>query len=97
MDGFTGDFCEFKTGEDHILAITSSGNIDYPIITIDFIFNAAGERIRKKFNVDDQSGAYGSCSTMLNGEAFIFGGYDFNNQMNMDQQVYFGMKKKVMV
>ena len=39
------------------------------------IFNDEGQRIEKSFTFDDNANAYGSCFTMLNGEALIFGGY----------------------
>ena len=65
FDGFTGDFCEFKTEQDHLLFV-------YGVIPL--VFNADGRLIEENAVIDEQADAYGSCSTMLNGEAIIFGG-----------------------
>ena len=77
MDGFTGDFCEFKTEQDHLLFINEVWNgskwIDIPLV-----FNVDGRLIEENAVIDEQAGAYRSCSTMLNGEAIIFGGFDSN-------------------
>ena len=67
-DGFTGDFCEFKTEQNQLLFLR-----DY-----DLIFNVDGQRIEKSFTFDDNAYASISCTTMLNGEALIFGGWDGN-------------------
>ena len=64
-DGFTGDFCEFKTAQDHLLFIHRE---------IPFVFNADGRVIEENAVIEGQAGALSSCSTMLNGEAIIFGG-----------------------
>ena len=69
VDGFTGDFCEFKTEQNQLLYIR-----DYDYL----FFNDQGQRIEKRFAFDDNAYAYGSCITMLNGEAVIFGGWDDN-------------------
>ena len=66
VDGFTGDFCEFKTEQNQLLFIS---DYDYSF------FGDQGQRIEKKFTFDNNANAYGSCFTMLNGEALIFGGY----------------------
>lgn len=76
QDGFTGDFCEFKTEQDHLLFIR--GNIQS-------LFNANGRLIGEKAIVDEQIGADGSCATILHGEAVIFGG----SSRNLDLQVRF--------
>ena len=74
-DGFTGDFCEFKTEQDHLLFFHENDAL---------VFNADGRLFEEKAvieNLDIQSantieplvsGAAYSCSTMLNGEAIIF-------------------------
>ena len=64
MDGFTGDFCEFKTEQDHLLFVHDKTPL---------IFNAEGRLIEENAVIDEQTDAFGSCSTMLNGEAIIFG------------------------
>jgi len=61
-NGFTGDFCEFKAEQDHLLFIRD--NIQ--------LFNANGTWIGDKVFVVEQIGASGSCSTVFNGEAIIF-------------------------
>ena len=68
VDGFTGDFCEFKTEQNQLLYIRSSD---------DLFFNDQGQRMGKSFAFDD-AGAYASCFTMLNGEAVIFSGRNEN-------------------
>ena len=65
-DGFTGDFCDFKTEQNQLLFNRID---DY------LIFNDDGQRIEKSFTFDDNAYAYISCFTMLNGEAVIFGGW----------------------
>ena len=77
-DGFTGDFCEFKTEQDHLLYLNTESTIDYKLNIqgpIQFIYNAAERLIEESAVIDDQAIVYQSCSTMLNGEALIFGGY----------------------
>ena len=45
------------------------------------VFSASGTLIEESVvSIDEQAGADGSCSTMLNGEAIIFGGYDSNKR-----------------
>ena len=73
-DGFTGDFCEFKTEQDHLLFV----HRETPLV-----FNADGILIEENAVIDGQVDVYASCSTMLNGEAIIFGGYS-----NFDRQVH---------
>ena len=76
IDGFTGDFCEFKTEQDHLLFVH---------FKIPLVFNADGRLIEENAVIDEQVEVYGSCSTMLNGEAIIFGGW---NGMNIERQVH---------
>ena len=84
MNGFTGDFCEFKTEQNHLLFVTDEyvhGEIYYTPL----LFNADGRLIEENVVIDEQAGAGGSCSTMLNGEAVIFGGWFSNiyRQVNL--------------
>ena len=74
-DGFTGDFCDFKTEQGHLLFIYGR---------IPEVFNADGRLIEENAVIDEQAGARSSCSTMLNGEAIIFGGW----YSNIKQQVH---------
>ena len=67
VDGFMGDFCEFKTEQDTLLFVNQYDQ---------FVFAANGALIQDRTAIDDEEGARGSCSTMLNGEVVIFGGYD---------------------
>ena len=62
---YTGDFCEFKTEQDHLLFIFENDPL---------VFNGDGRLIEENAVIDEQAGAFYSCSTMLNGEAIIFGG-----------------------
>ena len=75
-DGFTGDFCEFKTEQDHLLFVY----LETPLV-----FNADGRLIEENAVIDQQVNVYVSCSTMLNGEAIIFGGCN----SNIERQVHF--------
>ena len=68
-DGFKGDVCQFKTEQDHLLFIHEKTPL---------VFNADGRLIEENAVLDDQVSVYGSCSTMLNGEAIIFGGRNSN-------------------
>ena len=76
MDGFTGDFCEFKTQQDHLLFVHYN---------ISLVFNADARLIEENAVIDKQAEADRSCSTMLNGEAIIFGGWDsnYNRQVHL--------------
>ena len=72
-DGFTGHFCQFKTEQDHLLFMSRDWNgINKPPL----VFNGDGRLIEENAGIEKQAGAYGSCSTMMNGEAIIFGGLD---------------------
>ena len=51
-------------------------------IYISLVFNADGKLIEENAVFDEQAGVHGSCSTMLNGEAIIFGGWN-----NLKRQV----------
>ena len=71
VDGFTGDFCEFKTEQDTLLFVDEG---------IQFVFAANGRLIQDYTDIDyGKVTAFGSCSTMLNGEAVIFGGSELNS------------------
>ena len=76
MDGFTGDFCEIKTEQDDLLFIYRENPL---------VFDADGRLIEKNAVIDVEANAFGSCSTMLNGEAIIFGG----GYSNYYRQVHF--------
>ena len=52
------------------------------------VFNADGRLIEDNSISIEQSVAYGSCSTMLNGDAYIFGGFDDTYNSNK-RQVHF--------
>ena len=78
-DGFTGDFCEFKTQQDHLLFVYRKAPL---------VFKADGRLIEDNAVIDKQAGAFASCSTMLNGEAIIFGGYDSDIDSDIERQVH---------
>ena len=65
VNGFTGDFCEFKIEQDTLLFAHDSSQ---------FVFATNGRLIQDYTAIDDSGIISGSCSTMLNGEAIIFGG-----------------------
>ena len=84
--GYTGDFCEFKVQQDHLLFVGTTVN-DYKNQFNDtLVFNSDGKLIGESASILENSGAYRSCSTMLNGETIIFGGYH-DQPTNINRQV----------
>ena len=81
-DGFTGDFCEFKTEQDHLLFVGGYWN-NFELEKLDLVLNADGRLIAENAVIDEQVEVYASCSTMLNGEAIIFGGFNFKRQVDL--------------
>ena len=82
-NGFTGDFCEFKTEQNELLyvgfgAFSLSDGFSFNGIVV----NEEGKLKRDSIPIDNRVFAIGSCFTMLNGEAVIFGGtfWQVNNQ-----------------
>ena len=74
-DGFTGDFCEFKTAQDHLLFVYEKRRR---------VFNADGRLIEKNAINDEHVKIDGTCSTMMNGESIIIGGYGkFKRQVHL--------------
>ena len=71
-DGFTGDFCEFKTEQNKLLYINDKNG---------FVMDEKGQILDRSLSFDDNIGVIKSCSTMLNGEAVIFGGSDTRQVM----------------
>ena len=74
QQGFTGDFCEFKTEQDHLLYVRDN---------IQSVFNANGRLIGERAVGDEQTTVKGSCSTIFHGEAIILGG----SSRNIERQV----------
>ena len=72
--GFTGDFCEFKTEQDHLLFLHDK---------TPWVFNATGRLIEENAVIDEQVDFDASCSTMLNDKAMIFGGSNYRRQVNL--------------
>ena len=66
-DGFTEDFCQFKIEQDHLLFVLGNDLL---------VSDGDGRLIEKNVIMDAQVEVFGSCSTMFNGEAIIFGGED---------------------
>ena len=81
IDGYTGDFCEFKTERDHLLFVSEND-----LLKMIFSFNANGSLIDESPVIDGQVGVYRSCSTILNGEAIIFGGFNASIQRQVHQK-----------
>ena len=81
VDGFTGEFCEFKTEHDHILVFDWNNPL---------VFNGNGQLIDEYAVIEDEVDVYRSCSTMLNGEAVIFGGWEsrYNRQVLFKIHMY---------
>ena len=81
-DGYTGNFCEFKNQQKSLFFVSTKAREvnNWPIIEadVDVDWILWGQNI-----IGEQSGAYKSCSIMLNGEAVIFGG----EQPNINIQV----------
>ena len=82
LGGFTGDFCEFKTEQDHLLFVDPDSRL---------VFNDDERLIEKNAVIDGEGDTEiyyrppgFSCSTMLNGEAIIFG----NSNQNHFRQVH---------
>lgn len=65
MNGFTGDFCEYITDQNHLLFI-SEGN--------QLIFNASGNLVGENAVFNERLNFRGICSTNMFGETIIFGG-----------------------
>ena len=71
IDDFTGDFCEFKTEQNLLFFLYKSNGL---------VLNDDGLITQESVTFEDNSYAFESCFTMLNGEAIIFGGWDNNWQ-----------------
>ena len=85
LNGFTGDFCEFKAEQDHLLFVGTTVNDFNNQFKDKLVFNNDGRLIGESASIGENSGAYRSCSTMVNGEAIIFGGIqptNINRQVN---------------
>ena len=74
VDGFTGEFCEFKTEQDNLLLLVPNESWKYcsPDVTIPKIFNDDGKLIERTVVNQHEITFDRTCSTMLNGEAIIF-------------------------
>ena len=87
-EGFTGTFCEFKTEQDHLLFVSTTVNDFENRFNDKLVFNANGRLIEEDASIGEDSGAYRSCSTMLNGEAIVLGG-NHEYPTNINRQVHF--------
>ena len=88
INGFDGIFCEHKIEADHLLFISTTVNDFNNQFNDKLVFNRDGRLIGESASIGENSGAYRSCSTMLNGEAIIFGG-NYVNPTDINRQVYF--------
>ena len=81
MSGFTGEFCELKAEQDFLLYIGEN----YDTKEYDgLVLNSDAGLIERRVNLDENSRVRGSCVTMLDGEAVVFGGgthTDFREQV----------------
>ena len=77
-NGFTGDFCEYLTEQDHLLFLGASD------FYFNLVFNVDGRLIAQNdTEITGDAGVIGACSTMLNGEVVVFGGdYEFSRQVH---------------
>ena len=71
-------FCEHKKESNHLLYLNTGIYNDQ---NISLIFNENGNSIDTGFLIGENAYAFGSCSTVLNGEAIIFGGWDDARQV----------------
>ena len=85
-NGFTGDFCEFKAEHDHLLFVATTVSDFENRFADKLVFNSDGRLIGESASIGENSGAYRSCSTILNGEAIIFGGFH-DESTNIYRQV----------
>ena len=76
VDGFTGDFCEFKTEQNQLLYLRDSNGL---------LLNDEGH-LYESLYFDHEVDA-DSCFTMLNGEGIIFGGWNPHWENNIMRQV----------
>jgi len=74
IDGYTGDFCEFKTEQNHLIFVHQE--------TLS-VFDADGNLIEENAVIEGQVDVEGSCSVMLNGEPIIFGGKNSERQVHL--------------
>ena len=58
------------------------------------VFNLQGRLVGIGVSIGENSGAYRSCSTMVNGEAVIFGGYQ-DEPIDIKRQVKFETQAKI--
>ena len=81
-NGFTGDFCEFKTEQNQLLYL-GPGDFGLPggSFSNGFVANVEGQLISESITFDDNVEGSEFCFTMLNGEAVIFGGELFQRQV----------------
>jgi len=81
-DGFTGDFCEFKIEQDHLVFLSSKlASYSLNVVkSFPLVFNADGKLIEETAVIDEQACAFESCVTFLNGEAIIYGGWELKFQ-----------------
>ena len=84
--GFTGDFCEFKVEQDHLLFVGTTVNDFDNTFKDKLVFNGDGKLIGESASIGENSGAYRSCSTIFHGETIIFGG-NHDEPTNINRQV----------
>ena len=70
----------------HLLFISTTVNDFNNQLKDKLVFNKDGRLIGESASIGENSGAYRSCSTMVNGEAVIFGG-NHDEPININRQV----------
>ena len=90
VDGFDGIFCEYKLEADHLLFISTTVNDFENRFNDKLVFDLTGRLVDESASIGENSGAYRSCSTMVNGEAVIFGG-NHKSPTNITRQVNIGI------
>merc|ERR1712176_785018 len=90
--GFSGFFCEFKSPNDHLFFLSTpakyfganSSQSSYLFVNDKGKLEDTSYRLDER--IGENSGAYRSCSVMLNGEAIIFGG-NHGMSTNINSQI----------
>ena len=72
--------------QDHQFLFNLTVSAFFEVFCLNY-FISGGETENFEFEMNDDTEVYGSCSSLLNGELFVFGGYNTSN--NKRKQVKF--------
>ena len=89
--------CENKLASDHLLFIRTSKSDFYDEIDEKLIFDTNGNKVDESLTIGERSGAFESCSVVLNGEPIIFGGDSLGDPDISRQVKTFGKEHHVKV